>query len=69
MLDLAHVIAVGAIARKESRGAHYREDFQKMDNENFLKHTMVRLDEKGEPQLSYKPVVIEDIEPLEEIKY
>lgn len=69
MLDLAHVIAVGAIARKESRGAHYREDFHKMDNENFLKHTMVSLDNKGNPQLSYKPVVIEDIEPLAEIKY
>jgi len=69
MLDLAYVIAVGALARKESRGAHYREDFQKMDNENFLKHTMVSLDKKGEPQLSYKPVMIEDIEPLAEIKY
>jgi succinate dehydrogenase / fumarate reductase flavoprotein subunit len=69
MLDLAHVIAVGAIARQESRGAHYREDFQKMDNENFLKHTMVKLDETGKPQLSYKPVVIEDIEPLAEITY
>jgi len=69
MLDLAHVIAVGAIARKESRGAHYREDFQKMDNKNFLKHTMVKLDETGKPQLSYKPVVIEDIEPLAEIRY
>jgi succinate dehydrogenase / fumarate reductase flavoprotein subunit len=69
MLDLAHVIAVGALARKESRGAHYREDYQKMDNENFLKHTMVSLDKKGNPQLSYKPVVIEDIEPLAEIKY
>lgn len=69
MLDLAHVIAVGAIARKESRGAHYREDYQKMDNENFLKHTMVSLDKDGNPQLSYKPVVIEDIEPLAEIKY
>lgn len=69
MLDLAHLIALGAIARKESRGAHYREDFQKMDNKNFLKHTMVNIDENGNPQLSYKPVVIEDIEPLAEIKY
>jgi len=69
MLDISHVIAIGAIARKESRGAHFREDFQKMDNQNFLKHTMISLDEKGEPQLSYKPVVIEDIEPLTEIKY
>lgn len=69
MLDLAEVIAVGAIARKESRGAHYREDYPKMDNQNFLKHTMVRRDNNGQPQLSYKPVVIEDIEPLAEIKY
>jgi hypothetical protein len=30
---------------------------------------MVSLDEKGEPQLDYKPVVIENIEPLAEIKY
>jgi succinate dehydrogenase / fumarate reductase flavoprotein subunit len=69
MLDLAQVIAIGAIARKESRGAHYREDYPKMDNQNFLMHTMVCLDKKGKPQLSYKPVVIEDIEPLAEIKY
>jgi succinate dehydrogenase/fumarate reductase flavoprotein subunit len=69
MLELAHVIAVGALARKESRGAHYREDCPKMDNQNFLKHTMISLDKNGNPQLSYKPVVIEDIEPLAEIKY
>ena len=69
LLDLAYVIAVGAIARKESRGAHYREDCQKMDNQNFLKHTMVSLDKNGNPQLSHKPVVIDDIEPLAEIKY
>jgi succinate dehydrogenase/fumarate reductase flavoprotein subunit len=69
MLDLAHLTAIGAVARKESRGAHYREDFQKMDNENFLKHTMVSVDENGNPRLSYKPVIIEDIEPLAEIKY
>jgi len=69
MLDISHVIAIGAIARKESRGAHYREDFQKMDNQNFLKHTIVALNEDRELQLSYKPVVIEDIEPLAEIKY
>ncbi|MBN2009373.1 FAD-dependent oxidoreductase [candidate division KSB1 bacterium] len=69
MLDLADVIAVGAIARKESRGAHFREDYTEMDNENFLKHTIVTRNGDGEPKLSYKPVVIEDIEPLKQIKY
>ena len=69
MLELAHVIAVGAIARKESRGAHFREDFPKMDNENFLKHSIVQKYENGKPKLSYKDVVIEDIEPLKEIRY
>ncbi len=69
MLDLAQVIAVGALARKESRGAHFREDFPKMDNPNFLKHTIAIRDAQGSPQLSYRPVTIEDIQPLEEIKY
>jgi len=69
MLELAHVIAIGAIARKESRGAHFREDFPEMDNKNFLRHTIVTKDEQGKPRISYKDVVIEDIEPLEEIRY
>ncbi len=69
MLELAHVIAVGAIHRKESRGAHYREDFPKMDNRNFFKHTIARRNAQGFPELSYKDVVVEDIEPLDEIKY
>ena len=69
MLDLAHVIAVGALARQESRGAHFREDFPKMDNPNFLKHTLVRQDTDAKLQLDYKPVVIEDFEPLAEIRY
>ncbi|UCE05088.1 MAG: FAD-binding protein [bacterium] len=69
MLELAHVIATGAIPRKESRGAHFREDFPNMDNKNFLRHTIVKKDKQGNPQLSYRKVVIEDIEPLEEIRY
>ncbi len=69
MLDVAHIVAVGAIPREESRGAHFREDFPEMNNEKFLKHTIVQRDNNGKSQVSYKDVVIEDIEPLREIKY
>jgi len=40
MLDLAEVVAIGALKRKESRGAHYRLDYPKRDDENWLKHTI-----------------------------
>src|SRR5207247_2118569 len=41
MLDCAETIVAGAIAREESRGAHYRADFEKRDDQNWLAHTMV----------------------------
>jgi len=44
-LDLAEVILQGALARKESRGAHYREDMTDRDDENFGGHTIVYKDE------------------------
>ena len=48
MLDFSEFIVEGAILRKESRGAHYREEYQTRDDENFLKHTMAYLDKDGE---------------------
>ncbi|MGC8938336.1 MAG: succinate dehydrogenase flavoprotein subunit, partial [Thermodesulfovibrio sp.] len=39
MLTLAEVITCSALQRTESRGAHYREDYPKRDDENWLKHT------------------------------
>ncbi|MBD3288708.1 FAD-binding protein [candidate division KSB1 bacterium] len=69
MLDVAHICAIGAIPRKESRGAHFREDYPEMDNDNFFKHSIVKRDGNGEAKLSYKDVTVEDIEPLSEIKY
>ena len=39
MLQLARVIAQGALLRDESRGAHYKPDFPDRDDENFLKTT------------------------------
>jgi succinate dehydrogenase / fumarate reductase flavoprotein subunit len=64
MLEMAEIIATSALARKESRGGHFRTDYDKRDDENFLKHTLVHgsLDEM---ELKYKPVVITKHEPTE----
>jgi succinate dehydrogenase/fumarate reductase flavoprotein subunit len=40
MLDLAEVITMGALMRRESRGAHWRLDYPERDDENFLKHSL-----------------------------
>ena len=58
MLDYSLFIVESAIARKESRGAHYREDFTDRDDENFLKHTMAYMDEEGNITLDYMSVVL-----------
>jgi len=58
MLDYSLFIVESALARKESRGAHYREDFDTRDDENFLKHTMAYMDENGEISLDYMDVVL-----------
>jgi len=65
LLDLAEATAVSALAREESRGAHYREDFPKRDDVNWLKHTLVTRGEDGSLKLSYKPVVITQWQPKE----
>jgi len=67
LLEISEVIALGALERRESRGAHYRTDYPKRDDENFLKHTVVRR-ENGELKLSYKGVKITRYQP-EERKY
>jgi len=65
LLDLAEATAVSALAREESRGAHYREDFPKRDDVNWLKHTLVTRGEDGRLKLSFKPVVITQWQPKE----
>ena len=65
LLDLAEVITRGALHRKESRGAHFREDFPERDDKKFLSHTLVRYNESNDPLMLTKPVNITRYEPKE----
>ncbi len=65
LLDVAQVTVEGALARQESRGAHYREDFPQRDDANWLKHTLAYRDQRGEISMRYKPVVITRFQPQE----
>jgi len=69
MLDIAHACALASLPRTESRGSHYRLDFPDMDNQNFLKHSLVARSPQGGLSLSYREVTIIDTKPLDEIKY
>jgi len=64
LLDLAEVTAVSALARKESRGGHARDDFPQRDDDNYLSHTLCYLTgEEGHFKLAYKPVTLGRYEP------
>ncbi|UCE42500.1 MAG: FAD-binding protein [Candidatus Aminicenantes bacterium] len=64
MLDLAEVITLGGFNREETRGSHFRTDFPKRNDKDWLKHTMVKY-EGGKPCISYADVKIDKYEPKE----
>jgi succinate dehydrogenase flavoprotein subunit len=67
MLENAEAIVIGAIERKESRGAQYRTDFPERNDEEWLRHVTVTA-EDGEPKIGYSEVTLTQWEP-EERKY
>lgn len=64
MLRTAEVVLIGAINRRESRGAHARTDYPKRDDANFLHHTLAYYDPK-EPIMKTFPVTITKYKPVE----
>ncbi|MHB1271544.1 MAG: fumarate reductase (quinol) flavoprotein subunit [Rhodanobacter sp.] len=63
MLDCAEALTVGALARRESRGAHQRLDYVKRDDDNYLCHSMVHYRGSGAPRVDYQDVVITSSPP------
>ncbi|MCE4604489.1 MAG: succinate dehydrogenase/fumarate reductase flavoprotein subunit [Aeropyrum sp.] len=65
MLDAALAVAKAALNRAESRGAHYRVDYPKRDDANWLKHTLVLPSGEDDVKILYEPVRITTWKPVE----
>ena len=72
LIDQAVLTVHGALNRKESRGAHAREDFPERDDKNWMKHTLLWLEEDGLVKIDYKPVILttltDEVEPVPPVK-
>jgi succinate dehydrogenase / fumarate reductase flavoprotein subunit len=66
MIDVAHATVLGALLREESRGAHFRRDFTKRNDQDWLKHTVATKDEaSGGLIISYRAPTITRYQPME----
>jgi succinate dehydrogenase / fumarate reductase flavoprotein subunit len=65
MVRTAEVVLVGALNRKESRGAHSRTDYPTRDDVNFLRHTLAYYGGEGAPKMAWHPVTFTQYAPVE----
>jgi len=65
LLRIGEIIIVGALNRRESRGAHSRTDYPNRDDVNFLRHTLAYYKDDDEPQFSWQPVTLTRYVPAE----
>ena len=63
MVEVSQAVACSALARRESRGAHQRLDFDKRDDVNYLKHSLAYYSPGAEPRIEYLDVVITKSQP------
>ncbi len=67
LLDVAEATTVAALTRQESRGVHYREDYPRRDDANWLKHTLLARAAPREYDIRFKPVVVTRFPPKERV--